>query len=129
MLDTNTCIYIIKQKPFKVFNTFSSLKTGDICISTITLAELAYGVEKSMLVEINKIALAGFTAPLEILHFDEKAAFIYGKLRADLEKQGKIIGAYDLMIAAHAFSEKLTLVTNNTREFERIPGLKLENWV
>ena len=129
MLDTNICIYIIRQKPIKVLNKFNSLKTGNICISTITFAELVYGVEKSEFTEKNRIALAGFTTPLEILPFTEKAAFVYGKLRADLEKQGKVIGAYDLMIGAHALCEGLTLITNNIGEFERIPGLNLENWV
>jgi len=128
MLDTNICIYIIKKKPEKIFDRFRKLEAGDVCISTITLAELEYGVEKSQYPERNRIALAGFVSPIEILPFTDNAASVYGRIRAELEKQGKVIGAYDLMIGAHALSETLTLVTNNIREFERISGLTLENW-
>jgi len=128
MLDTNICIYIIKEKPQKTLNKFQNLKIGDVCISIITLAELGYGVEKSKFHERNKIALIGFLASIEILPFTEKAALVYGKVRANLEKHGKIIGAYDLMIGSHALSEELTLVTNNTREFSRITNLSIENW-
>lgn len=129
MLDTNICIYIIKQKPASVLSKFREFNPGDICISSITLAELEYGVEKSEHKERNRIALAGFLVPIEVLPFSEKASGIYGKIRANLEKQGNIIGAYDLLIGAHAMSENLTLVSNNLREFERIPGLVCENWV
>lgn len=128
MLDTNICIYIIKEKPKKVINKFQTLDIGDICISSITLAELEYGVEKSNYTERNRLALAGFLSSIEILPFSEKAAAEYGKIRANLERKGNIIGAYDLMIGAHALSENITLVTNNTREFERISNLLLENW-
>ncbi len=128
MLDTNICIYIIKEKPAKVFQTFKSLNVGDVCISSITLAELQYGVYKSQHQEHNKIALLNFLAPLEILPFSCKAASIYGEIHADLEKRGQIIGAYDLLIAAHALSENLVLITNNTKEFMRIPRLHLRNW-
>jgi tRNA(fMet)-specific endonuclease VapC len=129
MLDTNICIYIIKKKPAQVFNTFKKLAVGDVAISAITLAELEYGIEKSKYPERNKIALTAFLAPIEIISFSEKAATTYGRIRANLEKQGKIIGAYDLMIGAHALAEKLILVTNNVREFERIPSLSIENWI
>ncbi|WP_231702655.1 type II toxin-antitoxin system tRNA(fMet)-specific endonuclease VapC [Desulfocucumis palustris] len=129
MLDTNICIYIIKKKPIKVVETLKRLDIGDVCISTITLAELEYGVEKSQHREKNKIALTSFLSPLEILPFSEKAAAISGEIRATLEKKGQIIGAYDLLIAAHALSESLILVTNNTNEFKRIPSLTLQNWV
>ena len=128
MLDTNICIYIIKEKPKKVINKFQTLDIGDVCISTITLAELEYGVEKSNYSERNRLALSGFLASIEILPFSEKAATEYGKIRANLERQGKAIGAYDLMIGAHALSEKLTLITNNMKEFKRIFSLSLENW-
>lgn len=128
MLDTNICIYIIKKKPEKVIDRFRNLQVGDVCISTITLAELEYGVEKSQYSERNRIALAGFVSLLEIIPFTGNAASVYGRIRAVLEKQGNIIGAYDLMIGAHALSEGLTLVTNNTREFEKIHGLNVENW-
>jgi|SRR5690554_2559759 len=128
MLDTNICIYIIKEKPKKVINKFHTLDVGDICISSITLAELEYGVEKSQYTERNRLALAGFLSSIEILSFSDKAAESYGRIRANLERQGNIIGAYDLMIGAHALSENLILVTNNTKEFQRINNLSLENW-
>lgn len=128
MLDTNICIYIIKEKPQKVLEKFHSLNIGDICISVITFSELEYGVQKSKYTEKNKIALTSFLSPIEILPFNQKAALKYGKIRANLEKQGKIIGAYDLMIGAHALSENLTLITNNENEFKRISELSIENW-
>ncbi|MEW6623021.1 MAG: type II toxin-antitoxin system VapC family toxin [Bacillota bacterium] len=128
MLDTNICIYIIKKKPINVFQTFQSLKVGDVCISSITFAELQYGVYKSQHQERNQIALFNFLAPIEILSFSDKAASFYGKIRFNLEKRGQIIGPYDLLIAAHAVSENLILITNNTDEFSRIPNLQLENW-
>lgn len=128
MLDTNICIYIIKEKPRKVINKFHALDIGDICISSITLAELEYGVEKSDYKERNRLALTGFLSSIDILPFSEKAATEYGKIRANLKRQGNIIGAYDLMIGAHALSEELILVTNNVKEFKRIADLSLENW-
>lgn len=128
MLDTDMCIYIIKRKPAAVLETLKKLDTGDVCVSAVTLAELAYGVAKSRQIERNTIALATFLAPLEILPFSDKAAVKYGEIRAALEKKGQVIGPYDLMIAAHALSENLILVTNNTGEFSRIPGLALQNW-
>ena len=128
MLDTNICIYIIKEKPQKVLEKFHSLNIGDICISVITFSELEYGVQKSKYTEKNKTALTSFLSPLEILPFNQKAALKYGKIRANLEKQGNIIGAYDLMIGAHALSENLTLITNNENEFKRISELSIENW-
>jgi len=129
MLDTDTCIYLIKEK-----NNLLKLKLyekgiGRICISAITLAELAYGTEKSRQVERNKTALALFLAPFEILPFTAEAALVYGAVRQDLERKGKVIGAYDLLIGAHALANRLTLVTNNTAGFERIEGLSLDNWV
>ena len=129
MLDTNICIYIIKKKPRKVFDILKKLKIGDVCISAITLAELEYGAEKSQHRERNKIALVGFLAPLKILPFTDKSAIKFGEIRATIEKKGQVIGAYDLLIGAHALSENLTLVTNNTKEFSRIPNISLENWV
>ncbi|MHB8985433.1 MAG: type II toxin-antitoxin system tRNA(fMet)-specific endonuclease VapC [Eubacteriales bacterium] len=129
MLDTNICIYIIKKNPRKVLETLKRLDIGDVCISAITLAELEYEVEKSQQRERNKIGLTSFLSPLEILPFSDNAAVIFGEIRASLEKKGEIIGAYDLLIAAHALSENLILVTNNTNEFSRIPGLSLQNWV
>ena len=128
MLDTNICIYIIKEKPKKVFDKFHTLNIGDIFISSIALAELEYGVEKSNYTERNRLALAGFLSSIEILSFSEKAAGEYGKIRVNIERKGNIIGAYDLMIGAHALSENITLVTNNMKEFKRIPNLSLQNW-
>jgi tRNA(fMet)-specific endonuclease VapC len=128
MLDTNICIYIIKKKPGKVLQTFQALNVGDVCISAITFAELQYGVYKSQQQKRNKVALLNFLTPIEILPFTDKAMSLYGEIRADLEKRGQIIGAYDLLIAAHALSENLVLVTNNTKEFNRIPKLRLQNW-
>ncbi|MEW6540396.1 MAG: type II toxin-antitoxin system VapC family toxin [Bacillota bacterium] len=128
MLDTNICIYIIKKKPPEVFRRFESLEVGDLCISSITFAKLQYGVYKSQYPERNKIALAGFLAPIEILPFSDRAASFYGRIRADLDKKGRLIGAYDLLIAAHALAEDLILVTNNTKEFSRIPDLHLQCW-
>ncbi|RJX29531.1 MAG: type II toxin-antitoxin system VapC family toxin [Dethiobacter sp.] len=129
MLDTNICIYIIKQKPPQVLETFQRLEVGDVCISTITLAELEYGVAKSLHREKNQTALAAFLVPLDILPFSDKAALACGKVRAALEKKGLLIGPYDLLISSHALSEGLTLVTNNLSEFQHIPGLPVENWV
>ena len=128
MLDTNICIYIIKEKPNKVLERFQSLEIGDICISVITFAELEYGIEKSKYPIQNQTALTSFLAPIEILPFGQKAAIEYAKIRANLEEQGNIIGAYDLMIGAHAKENSLTLVTNNQKEFNRISKLKLDNW-
>jgi tRNA(fMet)-specific endonuclease VapC len=102
---------------------------GDICISSVTLAELRYGVAKSQYQEKNQAALDEFILPLEVARFDEAAALVYGALRASLEKQGTPIGALDTMIGAHALSLNLTLVTNNTKEFNRIVGLKVIDWI
>ncbi len=128
MLDTNICIYIIKQSPPQVLSKFKSLSIGDIGISTVTLAELRYGVAKSLHRQKNQHALDEFISPLEILPFDTNAADHYGDIRAQLQKQGTLIGPLDMMIAAHAISLKTTLVTNNGKEFNRIPHLKVVNW-
>ena len=129
MLDTNMCIYIIKKHPEKVFKKFTKLDVGDVCISSITLAELMYGVQKSHHHQQNKVALAEFTSPLEVMSFDEEAAAHYGHIRAYLEKKGIPIGSLDMMISAHAKCIDSILVTNNKKEFSRIPHLKIENWV
>jgi tRNA(fMet)-specific endonuclease VapC len=129
LLDTNICIYIIKQKPPQVLERLQKLTVNQIGISVITLAELEYGVAKSSFPERNKMALIQFLAPFEVLQFSQNAAAIYGRIRFDLEKKGQIIGSYDLLIGAQALSEKLTLVTNSEREFRRIPGISIENWV
>lgn len=129
MLDTNICIYIIKKQPENVLKKFKTLIPSDLCLSSITLGELEYGVQKSQHQHKNHIALQEFILPLSVLPFNEEAAVSYGHLRAALEKQGKPIGALDLIIAAHAKSLKLSLVTNNKKEFMQVPGLKIENWV
>ena len=129
MLDTNICIYIIKNKPQEVKIKFDEYEVGDICISSITVSELYYGVEKSRYREKNLKALSLFLAPLQILDYDEKASVEYGKIRAYLESKGKVIGSLDMLISAHAKSLGIKLITNNIKEFERVKGLSLENWV
>lgn len=129
LLDTNICIYLIKQKPPKVVERLQKVGVNEIGISVITLAELEYGVAKSNFPERNKLALIQFLAPFEILPFSENAASVYGRVRSALEKTGQIIGPYDLLIGAQALSERLILVTNNEREFRRIEGLTIENWL
>lgn len=128
LLDTNICIYIIKNNPPLVLNKFKKLSPNDIAISSVTLAELRYGVEKSLHKEKNRHAFEEFILPLEIMPFDEFTTHFYGVLRAQLEKKGTLIGPLDMMIASHALSLELTLITNNTREFSRVPKLCLEDW-
>ena len=128
MLDTNICIYAIKHKTETVIKSFLSHVPEEMCISAVTYAELMYGVEKSMAIEKNRIALSLFLSPLTILEFQASAAEEYGKVRAELESKGMPIGPMDLLIAGHARSEGLILVTNNTREFCRVEGLVVEDW-
>lgn len=128
MLDTNICIYVIKHKPEKVFQKLQEVDPSDVCISSVTYAELVHGVEKSAAVDKNRLALSIFLANIEILDFDVNAAEGYGKIRADLEKNGTPIGPLDMMIAGHAKSLDYTVVTNNVKEFKRVRGLKIENW-
>jgi tRNA(fMet)-specific endonuclease VapC len=127
LLDTDICIYIINQRPAAVIERFRQQATGSLGLSSLSAAELAFGVEKSGS-QKNLQALQMFLAPLEILPFDEAAIWHYATVRADLEKRGTPIGAMDTMIAAHALALNLTLVTNNAREFERVKGLRVENW-
>jgi tRNA(fMet)-specific endonuclease VapC len=128
LLDTNICIYIIKKKPIAVFEKFKNFTVGDIGISSITLAELQYGIEKSSNAEKNREALEKFLTPIEIIDYGYEATIEYGKIRAELERKGVPIGPLDMLIASHAKSLDVILVTNNTREFDRISGLKTENW-
>ena len=128
MLDTNICIFLIKHKPEKVINRFLKLNSTDICISSITFAELFYGVEKSQAKIKNRIALTLFLSNIAIKSFDSLAAEEYGVVRAELERTGLPIGPLDTQIAAHARSLGLTLVTNNTREFKRVSRLTVEDW-
>jgi len=127
MLDTNICIYVINSRPAIVLERFRLERLGDIVISSVTAAELAFGVVKSGSVR-NRQALEMFLSTLEILPFDESAIWHYPDIRADLERRGQPIGTLDTMIAAHALTTNTILVTNNTREFERIPRLRVENW-
>lgn len=127
MLDTNICIYLINKRPAKILDRFRRIELGDIGVSSVTVAELAYGVAKSGSVR-NRAALEGFLLPLEIADFDRKAAWKFGEIRSALERAGKPIGPYDMQIAAHALALDCTVVTNNLREFQRVPGLKTENW-
>lgn len=128
LLDTNICIYLIKQKPSKVLARFQTLALSDIGISSITVAELEYGVYKSQQQGKNRSALMQFLIPLQIVEFDQTAATIYGSIRSDLESRGLVIGSMDMLIAAHAMSLEATLVSNNLQEFSRIANLSLENW-
>ena len=128
MLDTNICIYVIKHKPEKVFQKLQTIYPEDVCISSVTYAELVHGVEKSAAVEKNRLALSMLLANIEILDFDADAADSYGKIRAGLEKKGTPIGPLDMMIAGHAQSLGYTIVTNNVKEFSRVAALKIEDW-
>jgi len=128
MLDTNICVDLIRRRSPRILLRLQQCSLGDACMSSITLAELEFGVHKSRMPDRNKLALAEFAAPLEILPFDDLAAASYGELRARLERQGQPIGSMDMLIAAHALSRGLTLVTNNEREFRRVPGLRITNW-
>ena len=128
MLDTDICIYIIKRKPADVIKRLMKSRISQIGISSITLSELEYGVAKSSKQEQNQVALAQFLAPMEILSYGDEAAQQYGRLRAFLEKQGTPIGSLDMLIAAHALSIDCILVTNNEKEFGRVPNLKIDNW-
>ena len=128
MLDTNICIYVIKHKPEKVFQKLQTIHPEDVCISSVTYAELVHGVEKSIAVEKNRLALSMLLANMEILDFDVDAADCYGKIRAGLEKNGTPIGPLDMMIAGHAQSLGYTVVTNNVKEFSRVTALRIENW-
>jgi tRNA(fMet)-specific endonuclease VapC len=129
MLDTDSCIALIKRKPAGILHKIISLGPGDVGISAITLAELRYGVAKSAQRERNSQALDEFLLPLEIADFDETTAGAYGEVRAALEKAGTPVGPLDTQIGVHALSLDSVLVTHNTREFRRIPGLAVEDWL
>lgn len=128
MLDTNICIFTIKNKPQIVREAFNR-HDGQLCISAVTLMELFYGAEKSAAPEKNLAVIEGFVARLEVLPFDNEAASHTGMIRSELAKAGTPIGPYDHMIAGHARSRGFIVVTNNLREFERVPGLRIEDWV
>lgn len=128
MLDTNIAIYVIKNRPVRSRTIFNQ-NEGRMCLSSITLAELMHGVEKSARPEHNLRQVEHFISHLILLEYGENAAAHYGQIRATLERRGTPIGVNDLHIAGHARSEGLTLVTNNLKEFERVEGLRLNNWV
>ena len=128
MLDTNIVIYVIKRRPIEALKTFN-LHANQMCISSVTLAELLHGAEKSAKPEHNLHQVEDFISRLDVLEYGCKAAAHYGEIRADLERKGTPIGVNDLHIAGHARSEGLTLVTNNLSEFERVTALRLDNWV
>lgn len=129
LLDTDICIYIMNQEPRQVFIKAESLEPGEVGISSITFHELAFGIAKSQKVEANRERLEGFIAQVPVQPFDQDAADLAAQVRLGLQRAGTPIGPYDTLIAAHALSLGLTLVTNNTREFSRIPDLKIENWL
>ncbi|GAB5465696.1 MAG: type II toxin-antitoxin system VapC family toxin [Candidatus Kapaibacteriales bacterium] len=128
LLDTNICIYLIKEKPEIVLNRLKSHNISDIRISSVTVSELYYGVAKSKLKKKNEEALIKFLSPFEFVPFTDEDAMIYGEIRTKLEKGGQVIGPYDLQLAAQSLARGLTLVTNNEKEFNRVSNLTVENW-
>jgi len=128
LLDTNICIYIRRKKPEGVLRRFRTLKLGEAALSVITFGELMYGAEKSAQRAAALELLQGLAQVLPVLDLPDTAAEAYGRIRAELERAGQMIGNNDLWIAAHARAAGLTLVTNNEREFRRVRGLKVENW-
>jgi tRNA(fMet)-specific endonuclease VapC len=133
MLDTNICIFAIKgaktARYSKIVDTIAYQLASGLCVSTITFAELEYGVANSSYPEKNAVALMNFLAVIDVLPFDEKAGAEFGKIKSDLRRRGTPIGAFDMLIAAHAKSHGLTLVTNNIKEFSRVEDLKIEDWL
>ena len=128
LLDTNACIELIRKRSAAVLRRLRACTVGEVAISSITLAELYYGVARSAFPERNLAALTEFCTPLALLPFDDRAAALYGQVRADLERSGHPAGPLDTLIASHALSIKATLVTDNEREFHRVKGLEVENW-
>ena len=127
LLDTDTCVYLIKRNPAQVHERFRRHRLSSVALSTIVVSELSWGAAKSGLPK-NVEALDAFLAAFQVVAYDQSAAFVYGRLRADLERRGTPIGPLDMLIAAHALSLDMTLVTNNEREFRRVPDLRIENW-
>ena len=127
MIDTNIAIYTLKNRPTKVRAAFKK-HSGEMCLSAVSLGELIFGAEKSARVEHNLMVIEGFAARLKVESFNAQVAAHFGQLRAELAKSGKLIGPFDMMIAGHARAMGLILVTNNRREFDRVPGLRVENW-
>ena len=129
MLDTDICIHLMKHHPQRLIKRFDRIPVGDIGISAITLAELEYGAAKSRRPDQNRAGLRSFISPLEVSAFSQAATATYGRVRAFLEKKGRIIKSMDLLIAAHAISLDVKLITNNEAEFRRVPGLRVDNWL
>ena len=129
LLDTNICIYIIKRKPQAAIERLRQIPFNELYISAITIAELEYGIRKSSFPDKNQSALNEFLTPFSLLDFDRSATIEYGIIRSELEKKGIPIGPLDMLIAAHAKSLNFTLVTNNEREFSKVNGLHVENWI
>jgi tRNA(fMet)-specific endonuclease VapC len=128
MLDTDTCSYIMRRSPQAVLKKLAKVPVDDVCISVISKSELLFGVEVSPKRRQDKAALDAFLRHVEVLDFPDEASLHYAKIRADLKARGSMIGANDLLIAAHARSQSLTLITNNTREFGRVRNLSIDNW-
>lgn len=128
LLDTNLCIALIRKKPESALRMLVEHPVTDVAVSIVTVAELEYGVVKSRQPKLNRVKLDGFLQPLQVLLFDDAAALAYGEARAKLEARGEVIGPLDMLLAGHALSLDLTVVTNNTREFTRVDGLKVEDW-
>jgi tRNA(fMet)-specific endonuclease VapC len=128
LLDTNICIYVIRKKPAIVLRQLQSKQPEEVAISTITLAELEYGIARSHYPDRNRLALLEFLSPFTVLDFDQRAAAVYGRIRSLLESEGEPIGPMDLLLAAQAKSQDLILVTNNEKEFKRIDDLRIGNW-
>jgi tRNA(fMet)-specific endonuclease VapC len=128
LLDTNICVYAMKRSPIKVFSRLRRCAIGDVGISAITYSELEFGVSNSSKSQQNRSLLNQFISPLEVVEYAPQVAPIYGQIRVDLKKKGRPIGPLDMLIAAHAMFLNCTLVTNNTREFSRVRGLRTENW-
>jgi tRNA(fMet)-specific endonuclease VapC len=128
MLDTNTCVEIIRRRDEHILRKVQKFPPDDLCVSSVTLSELEYGVAKSADPGRNRLALAEFMTPITVMPYDDAVAPVYGQVRAELERQGTPIGPLDTMIAAHALALGLTIVTGNRREFGRVTGLKAQNW-
>lgn len=129
LLDTNICIYLIKGRDEKLLKKFVKHSPVDFAVSSITVSELWYGVNKSKKQKVNEVALTSFLQPFEIINFDEDSAKVYGSIRTKLESNGNPIGSMDLLIASIALANQLVLLTNNEKEFKRVPKLKIDNWV
>ena len=129
LLDTNICIYIMNRRPIEIIHKFKQFNVGEIGISTITVSELQYGAVKSDNPKLNVQRVEEFLVPLELIPYDLNAANFYGEIRYNLEKRGQVIGPLDMLIAAHALSNHIILVTNNEKEFQRVNNLRIENWI